>query len=272
MIKIAKESFSGVLLYFTFYYYFMKHNSVSGYARTRNLTNRLAVLWAIILLAILRFLYGKMWWAASQIVDNQEQWVAQVKDVVKQAPTEVVEKKEEIVQEAPVEDEVNDDVPDRFKYLLANDYLEETQSKEFSEFDGEEIITRATSTPYLARYAFLSRLEQKGNVQECTFPDVAAKTDFIQKNIIAACGYGLLRGSNWNFIPDRRMTRDELLTVLVRTKAGYLAEDVEPRFKNYFEYGVENWLLDESDNMSEFSWNVTKQELSERLYKLSLVK
>gem|GEM_PF-6634214 len=105
----------------------------------------------------------------------------------------------------------------------------------------------------MARYGFVSGLEEKSTVEECTFPDVADKSEDLQNTIIVACAYDLLRGSEGNFIPNRIMTKDELLTVLVRSKTGFLAEDSEPRFLNYFNWAQTNGLVDAASTIDEFS-------------------
>lgn len=248
---------------------------MSGYSRTTNLTDRIAVLMAIVFLAILWFLYGKLWWWVAAVDNNQKQVVVENKILKEEviAPSAVVQKEVEVVEEqvvAPTE-VAQEELPDWYTYLLSNDYLTWSETV-YTNFDSDKVITRATSTPYLARYGYLSELDIKSTVSQCTFPDVSNKTDFLKNNIIAACGYDLLRGSNWNFIPDRNMTKDELLTVLVRTKTGYLSEDIEPRFKNYFDFAEKEWLLDTGSKIAEFTWTVTKKELWQRLYKLSLVK
>ncbi len=170
-----------------------------------------------------------------------------------------------------VEDSVEpkSDLPDWFSYLNTNEYV---STKVVEEFGSDEIITRATSTPFLARYWFLNNLEVKSSPEDCNFPDVKVKSDQLQKSIQGACWYDLLRWSNGDFIPDRNMSKDELLTVLVRTKTWFLPEDTTPWFKNYFEYAKKNGLVDAEASIAEFAWNVTKKDMGQRLYRLSLVK
>lgn len=190
-------------------------------------------------------------------------WLFDLKSLI----TEFEKEKEEVNED--IKENIEAQLPERYMYLKSNEYV---SSDQLENFWWDETITRATATPFLARYWFLNNLEIKSSVEDCDFPDVKVKADQLQKSIIAACGYDLLRWSNGDFIPDRTMSKDELLTVLVRTKTGYLPEDTAPWFKNYFEYSKKNWLVDETTDISEFNGDVTKSDLWKRLYRLSLVK
>lgn len=219
----------------------------------RNSTDRWAILLAIGLLAILWFLYGKRWGAATPVAPAID-------------PTPAAAVSWDAV-EAPSEAEA-DVLPDWFTYLQKNDF---TATEWLDEFSGDTVITRATSTPFLARYGFLNKLSEKTTVEDCTFPDVNSKSEELQKTIIVSCAYDLLRWSNGNFIPDRTLTKDELLTVLVRTKTWFLDETATPWFKNYFDRAVSNGLVDDTTSINEFSGPVTKTNIGEWLYRLSLV-
>jgi len=220
----------------------------------RNWTDRWAILVSLIILAILRFLYGRFGWGAG-INTNSAATAPAVVDTVVDAG------------DNDAEPEIDGTIP-WYNYLQENDY---TNTTKLWDFWVDEVITRATATPFLARYGFVSGLEEKSTVEECTFPDVADKSEDLQNTIIVACAYDLLRGSEGNFIPNRIMTKDELLTVLVRSKTGFLAEDSEPRFLNYFNWAQTNGLVDAASTIDEFSWNVTKADLWQWLYRLSLL-
>ncbi len=213
-------------------------------------TDRWAIMLSIVALAILRFLYWRMGGAVT-------------------VPTAaVVDNSIDNEGDENVKNEVKAELPEWYTYLQWNDY---TNTKTVSEFWWEEVITRATSTPFLARYWYISKLDEKSWSDDCTFPDIVNKSNDLQKTIRVACAYDLLRWSNGNFIPDRVMSKDELLTVLVRTKTWFLAEDANPWFKNYFDRAQNNWLIEAGTNIADFSWNVTKADLWQRLYKLSLL-
>ncbi len=230
-----------------------------------NRTDRWAILTAIIALAILWFLYGRWGWASAPAIAP-----AAID------PTPAVEADTNIDAggtdagdaQAPEQADTNT-LPDWLVYLRDNDF---TASKSVAEYAGDAIITRATSTPFLARYGFVNKLEEKSTVAECNFPDITTKSEDLQKTITVACAYDLLRWSNGNFLPDRVMTKDELLTVLVRTKTGFLDETTTPWFKNYFDRAVNNNLVDANTPIGEFSGQVTKKDIGQRLYRLSLVK
>ena len=214
----------------------------------RTTTDRWAIVLAILILALLWFLYWRSWISTQDA--TAPSWI------VLNADTE----------DAPTAEAT--DLPDWYTYLQNNDY---TNTTSVEDFGGDEIITRATSTPFLARYWYISNLEEKSSTEDCSFPDIANKLEDLQKTIIVACAYDLLRWSNGDFIPDRVMTNQELLTVLVRTKTWFLAEDADPWFKNYFDWAQNNWLVDEGTSINDFSGDVTKATLWQRLYKLSLL-
>ena len=219
-------------------------------------TDRWAIALSILALAILRFLYGRYWWTVN--LDTNKAAVAPaIVDAVIDA------------DEWDTDDDwdANANVP-WYTYLQENDY---TDTKALADFGSDDIITRATSTPFLARYWVVSDLEEKSTETECSFPDIVNKSEPLQATIATACGFDLLRWSNGNFIPDRVMTKDELLTVLVRTKTGFLSEDATPWYKNYFNWAITNGLVTEWTSIEDFSGNVTKADLWQWLYRLSLL-
>jgi len=216
-------------------------------------TDRLAILTAIIALAILWFLYGKWWWASVPVA---------------LAPIDPAAVIQANTWDTDDRSWAASALPDWLVYLKDNDF---TASNTVAEYAGDAIITRATSTPFLARYWFINKLEEKSTVADCEFPDVANKSEDLQQTITVACAYDLLRWSNGEFFPDRVMTKDELLTVLVRTKTWYLDETTTPWFKNYFDRAVTNNLVDTTTPISEFAGQVTKSDIGQRLYRLSLV-
>ena len=218
--------------------------------------------------------------AAKIIVDEAEEAVQEVEVDAEVAIEEQIDAAEDLVPEEQVEvevvaeeenaDDANADstLPAWFVYLRENEYTD--SNAELAAFEEDKIVTRATSTPFLARYGFLNELEEKQS-EACTFPDISAKSTQMQATILASCKYDLLRGSNGNFIPDRNMTKAEMLTVLVRTKTGYLAEDTTPWFKNYLEYAQTNGIVDSEANIENFEETVTQRELGKWLYRLSQV-
>ncbi len=196
----------------------------------------------------MRFLYGRLWWSI--------------------APAALAPAVLPLIDDNSWDLANDAELPDWYIYLQDNDF---TNTTSVADFGWDEVITRATSTPFLSRFWVLAKLSKKSEDTDCNFADIANKSDDLKSTIITACEYDLLRGSNGNFIPDRVMTKDELLTVLVRTKTGYLAEDTTPRFKNYFDWATNNELL-QWDSIDDFSWNVTKSDLGQWLYRLSLLK
>ncbi len=161
---------------------------------------------------------------------------------------------------------VDDDLPDRLKYLVEEKY---TSAQNLEEFSSNLLITRATATPFLARYWYLEELNEKSSDAECDFPDIKEKSNDLQKAIVASCKYHLLRWSNGNFLPDGKLLKQELLTVLVRSKTWFLSEDIDPWFKNYYDWADDAWLIEPWTTLADFWWTVSKQDLWRRLYKLA---
>lgn len=157
-------------------------------------------------------------------------------------------------------------LPAWFSYLKNNEYplIDERKS-----FDGDTVLTRSTIAPYLSKYGQLENLATRDTTEECVFEDIGNRDLFTRKYIIESCTYGMLRWSNGNFNPDTKVTKDVLLTILMRTKTWYLDENTTPWFKNYYEYAIEEGILDDNISLQDLSWTVTKEEVGKRLYMLS---
>ncbi len=217
------------------------------------------------LLGLLWFLFGQynLWMPSAKPIYNH----SFVKTNAKKAPVEAAvvpviedEEEEEIALEAGT-----DTLPAWFVYLMDNDMIEEDTMEAF---DADRIITRATATPLLNAYAAKAGIEIDAEGEDCDFPDIGEKTDAMQEQIDLSCAYGLLRGSNGNFMPDRNMTPYEVLVTLVRSKAGYLDETTKPWYLNYYTQAKELGLVEDESLASFASGLVSKKQLGQWIYRI----
>ena len=59
-------------------------------------------------------------------------------------------------------------------------------------------------------------------------------------HIVAACEYGLVKGSQGNYFPNKSLTEAEALTVVIRAIMGMQDETKDPWWTEYHEVG--KWL------------------------------
>ncbi len=210
----------------------------------------------IALLGLLWFLWGQFGLWIDHPATPALPAVITAKKTVK-TPAPVVE---EVVEEA---EEV---LPPWFVFLRDNELI---TSRTLEEYKTSQILTRATATPLLTEYANYAEIDLDEEREGCDFPDISEVTTALQWTILESCQYGLLRGSNGNFMPNRKMTQYEILVTLMRSKVWYLDETTTPWYANYHAQAVELWVLDESETLASFGENlVTKEQLWKWTYRV----
>ncbi len=92
------------------------------------------------------------------------------------------------------------------------------------------------------------------SVPRCEFSDALVMDKTLKEYVISSCHVSIMNGSQWKFMPTNYLTKAEALTVLLRISHWWaLVEDVNPRWRNYYEEAYNTWLTKETD-----VWNLDK--------------
>ncbi len=123
----------------------------------------------------------------------------------------------------------------------------------------EQIVTRRTLSPFLIHYA------QKNNLtsydDRCIFDDIWELPQEEQDRLIETCKYRLLRWTQRHFHPDEVITQADILAILMRSKYGFLDEDVQPWYAHYYVQAIDLGVVKSWLDMHIFTEPVTMKDL-----------
>lgn len=162
------------------------------------------------------------------------------------------------------------EVPEWFGFLQEAEYV--ASDVAYVDYEGDEVLTRSSVTPYLRRFALNHDMPKKSDV-DCAFADVASVSSELQTAIQEVCSYGMMRGGEDNkFMPAQPLKKYELLTVIVRSVAGTVEEDTDPRYQAYIQQAKKSGIIGGEITATDWTDNVTRKELADRLYRASQIK
>lgn len=117
-------------------------------------------------------------------------------------------------------------------------------------------VSRGEIAKFFAEFAELQGLSKTKSVEDCQFNDVNGYDTTLVPHIVAACEYGLVKGSQGNYFPNKSLTEAEALTVVIRALMGMQDETGDPWWKETHE--VAKWLgiID-----NESVWDLNKNAL-----------
>ena len=123
-------------------------------------------------------------------------------------------------------------------------------------FRPDDGVSRGEIAKFFAQFAELQGLSKTKTVEDCQFNDVGWYDATLVPHIVSACEYGLVKGSQGSYFPNKQLTEAEALTVVIRAIAGMQDETGEPRWKETHE--VAKWLgiID-----NESVWDLNKNAL-----------
>lgn len=137
-------------------------------------------------------------------------------------------------------------------------------------FRPNDQVTRGEISKFFAKFAEVKELEKTKSASECQFNDVDGYDHTLVPTIVEACQYGLVKGSNGSYFPNKSLTEAEALTVVVRSLLGFQDETATPRWTEYYNAGKWLGILD-----NETLWGIdkpaTRQTVGTWLYKAALV-
>jgi hypothetical protein len=124
-----------------------------------------------------------------------------------------------------------------YEWMYDNWLTTMTSEEAFRPNDG---VSRGEIAKFFAQFAELKGLSKTKSAEECVFNDVDGYDSTLVPHIIAACQYGLVKGSQGNYMPNKALTEAEALTVVIRALMGVQDETKNPRWSEYHEVG--KWL------------------------------
>ncbi len=140
-----------------------------------------------------------------------------------------------------------------YDWMFSNGLTTMESETAFRPNDG---VSRGEIAKFFAQFAELQGLSKTKSVDECQFADIAGYDSTLVPHIIAACEYGLVKGSQGNYYPSKSLTEAEALTVVIRSLMGMQDETGDPWWKETHE--VAKWLgiID-----NESVWDLNKDAL-----------
>lgn len=131
-------------------------------------------------------------------------------------------------------------------------------------------VTRGEISKFFTKFAEVKGLEKTKSESECQFNDVADYDSTLVPNIVAACEYGLVKGSNGSYFPNKNLTEAEALTVVVRSLLGFQDETGTPRWTEY--YNSAKWLgILDNETLWGIDTPATRETVGTWLYRAALV-
>jgi hypothetical protein len=130
-------------------------------------------------------------------------------------------------------------------------------------------LTREQGAKFLSAFATEVLGTEVDETMDCTFSDANLMDPSLVSSVAAACGQGLLKGSNGKFMPTNPMTKAQFITALVRGLDGTMDETTSPWYLNYCTWAQENGITKEQ-NCTALDRPVTRYEALLMLYRGSM--
>jgi hypothetical protein len=140
-----------------------------------------------------------------------------------------------------------------YQWMFDNGLTTMSSEAAFRPNDG---VSRGEIAKFFAQFAELKGLSKTRTEADCKFNDIDGYDSTLVPHIIAACQYGLVKGSQGNYFPNKSLTEAEALTVVVRSLMGLQDETGNPRWSEYHAVGKWLGILD-----GETVWDLNKNAL-----------
>jgi len=121
------------------------------------------------------------------------------------------------------------------------------------DFGWDRAVTRGEISKFFTKFAELIGKQKTRTTAECQFDDIDGYDYTLKPTIIEACEYGLVKGFQGNYFPNKNLTGAEALTVIIRAVLGPLDETGNPWWTRYHTAGQSLAILD-----SEGVWDLDK--------------
>lgn len=111
-------------------------------------------------------------------------------------------------------------------------------------FGRDRPVTRGEISKFFTKFAQLIGKQKTRTTAECQFDDIDGYDYTLKPTIIEACEYGLVKGFEGNYFPNKNLTGAEALTVIIRAVLGPQDETGNPRWTRYHTAGQSLAILD----------------------------
>ena len=111
-------------------------------------------------------------------------------------------------------------------------------------FRPDDAITRGEAAKFVNQYGQFMKLDK--TYTACDFADIAWYDYTLIPHIGQACAYGLLKGSQGNFMPNNNMTEAQGITIAMRSLYGIQDETITPWYKTYYDLGAQAGITTDS--------------------------
>lgn len=139
------------------------------------------------------------------------------------------------------------------------------------DFGWDRSVTRWEISKFFTQFAVLIGKEKVKTTAECQFNDIDGYDFTLVPTIILACEYGLVKWFNWNYYPDKNLTKAEALTVIIRAVLWPQDESKEPRWTQYHEAWVWLWILQDGESIRDLDTIASRWTVGSWLYTASFV-
>lgn len=131
-------------------------------------------------------------------------------------------------------------------------------------------VTRGEISKFFTKFAELIGKQKTRTTQECQFNDIDGYDYTLVPTIIEACEYGLVKGFEGNYFPNKNLTGAEALTVIVRAVLGPQDETDNPRWTRYHSAGQALAILDD-EGVWDLDYPVTRGTVGTWLFRAGKV-
>lgn len=164
--------------------------------------------------------------------------------------------------------------PNNNEIDLAIKWMYENELTKFNNKDlfmiGSE-LTREQASKFFVQFAIEILWKQIDVNKSSNFNDMLDADPTLTAFIWASSNLWLFQWSNWYFYPHKKLTQAQAITVLIRAKDGFLNEDNELWYNDYYRaasiYWILDWLWFELNTLDQI--NITRGDMAILLYRLS---
>lgn len=133
-------------------------------------------------------------------------------------------------------------------------------------------VTRGEVSKFMLKFAQAEWKAKVKTTQECQFNDLEWYDYTLVPTIIAACEYGIIKGFEWNYMPNNPVTEAEFITMMVRILLGDQEETWSPRWWGYYDVAVRSEIINANDkSVWDLDTPAMRWTVGTRLYKGALV-
>jgi len=121
-----------------------------------------------------------------------------------------------------------------------------TKFKTVNDFKPYDKISREQTASMMWKFAHSILKFDLDTSRDCMFEDIEDVDNTLYTKIMMSCHTGLFHWTkDWFLFPKKDLSKAEWITVLMRMFKWEMNEEVEPRYKNYYEEAKKIWLTKE---------------------------